>query len=472
VAGLFVNYRQADQPMAAAALDYLLAVHFGRPNVFRDCVSVDPGADYARAIVRRLETAEVLVVVIGPGWLAASDNGGQRLIDRPGDWVRAEIRIALDLRITILPVLMDDAPPPAPEELPADIRAMARFQAMRVRHDSFGADYRGLLGQLERHVRAYPDGPPDPAAGLAGQVPRGRWRRLVPVLTPVAAAALPTALAGLADRRRASEWLAALAATSTLALAMFLLGVLVVYATRSWSDSVDRQLTAMPSTGRQAGAIALVVAFLGGTMLVAYPLLSRGFLSGPLLFVLAILTVAGALVQWLYQQRLDNQWPPVEVRSEPAAIRGARARLLERLDAWTPPLPRGPRMQAEYALRQLEEATAGLRELAVRNRRAWLRVDSARLAVGYPVWILGTVGMIGGAAVLDRFAEHRHPFGYLQAGAAVLAVAVLAAVTGELRYRHQRWQQRVVVEESSDDLRLLRLRLVRLAGSGDDPLPG
>src|SRR5262249_3868394 len=72
VAGLFLTYRQQDPPMVAAALDFLLAGHFGRDQVFRDCVSVPPGADYAREIEQRLAAAEVLVVVIGPGWLAAT----------------------------------------------------------------------------------------------------------------------------------------------------------------------------------------------------------------------------------------------------------------------------------------------------------------------------------------------------------------------------------------------------------------
>jgi hypothetical protein len=506
VAGLFVNYRQADQPIGAAALDYLLAVHFGRAHVFRDCVSVAPGADYAREIMRRLRSAEVLVVIIGAGWLDRGGNAGPGWptgrgggagptlsagpgggagpavaagLGRgagPGEWVRQEIRIALRLRITIVPVLLGDRPPPGPDDLPADIRAMARCQAARIRHTSFGADVRALLDLLERHVTPSQDCPPGQPAPDPASRPR-RWPRLMMrVAAPLAALAVPAVLAGaaFADPRDARDALAALAAAAVLALLMFGLGVLVVYAARGWSDSLDRQVTTLPATGREAAAFGLVVALLGVAAAVSYPLRER--LSPPpalwlLLAAVGIVTIGWAALQWLRQYRLDAQWPPAEVRPDPAAIRAARARLLERMNAWAPPLSRQQRIQAERALRQLEEATAALRELAGRRRRFRPRPEGTRHSAGYPVWVCGTVGLVAGATLFDRRAAWPEPAHYPLAAVAVLLVATVGLLTGELRYRHQRWQQQVVVAESSDDLRMLWMRLAHLVGAGLDP-PG
>jgi hypothetical protein len=82
VVDIFVNYRTVDAPFAAAACYELLVARFGKNRIFRDCLSMLPGAVYPKAIKDALEQALVLVVIIGPHWLATGANG-QRLVDRP-----------------------------------------------------------------------------------------------------------------------------------------------------------------------------------------------------------------------------------------------------------------------------------------------------------------------------------------------------------------------------------------------------
>ena len=62
-------------------------------------MSINPGEAYSESILAALEQVRVLVVLIGPDWLGEDSETGVRLIDREHDWVRREIRHALERQI-------------------------------------------------------------------------------------------------------------------------------------------------------------------------------------------------------------------------------------------------------------------------------------------------------------------------------------------------------------------------------------
>lgn len=146
--GIFVSYRTADQSYAAAGIYRELCSRFGAARVFRDQNSMPPGTIYPEAIRRALLRCDVLVAVIGPHWLTAADSAGVRLLDDPRDWVRMEVEMALRLGITVMPVLLDGADPPAAADLPAEIGALAHAQAARVRHGHLEADIAALANAI------------------------------------------------------------------------------------------------------------------------------------------------------------------------------------------------------------------------------------------------------------------------------------------------------------------------------------
>ena len=119
--GVFINYRTVDDPLGAALIHDRLALRFGDENVFRDCVSLTPGAHYPSSIRIALENAAVLVAVIGPRWLTLTDESAVRLIDREHDWVRQELALAFDTGIPVLPVLLKDTPANAIMPMMADL---------------------------------------------------------------------------------------------------------------------------------------------------------------------------------------------------------------------------------------------------------------------------------------------------------------------------------------------------------------
>jgi hypothetical protein len=76
--------------------------------VFQDVDSIRPGDDFAAEIEAAVGACSVLLAVIGPRWLTVEGDSGRRL-DDPQDWVRLEIEAAIQRRVRIIPVLIDDA---------------------------------------------------------------------------------------------------------------------------------------------------------------------------------------------------------------------------------------------------------------------------------------------------------------------------------------------------------------------------
>jgi hypothetical protein len=151
--GVFINYRTVDNPIGAAGIHDALANRFGKDKVFRDCASLEAGAQYPAAIRDALNRSDVLVSIIGPQWLTLTDDmTGERLIDREHDWVRRELVWAHERDIRVIPVLLVDTPAhavhPKASELPPDIRWFAYVQAFEFSHRRFGTDLERLAARL------------------------------------------------------------------------------------------------------------------------------------------------------------------------------------------------------------------------------------------------------------------------------------------------------------------------------------
>jgi tetratricopeptide (TPR) repeat protein len=144
---VFINYRTVDARFGAAAIYELLVERFGRSRIFLDNQSMEPGSVYPEQIRVALESMRVLVVLIGPNWLVGAGDGSVP-VHRDRDWVRREIRRALERAVPIVPVLLDGVKLPSPESLPADIRGLVHRQTAEVRHRTLGVDVGRLAGRL------------------------------------------------------------------------------------------------------------------------------------------------------------------------------------------------------------------------------------------------------------------------------------------------------------------------------------
>jgi len=122
--GIFISYRREDSQALAGRLFDRLAHHYGKETVFRDIDAIDPGAEFAKVIAERIGACDALVALIGERWLDAKDTAGQRRLDLPRDFVRAEISEALAQQKLVIPALIEGAPMPMREALPPDLATL------------------------------------------------------------------------------------------------------------------------------------------------------------------------------------------------------------------------------------------------------------------------------------------------------------------------------------------------------------
>ena len=103
---VFVSYRREDSEGQARALSLELVKLLGQEFVFMDVDSIALGRDFRQILHERLESCDVMVALIGPGWLDAKDPSGNRRLESPTDLVRQEIAAALQRNIPVIPVLL------------------------------------------------------------------------------------------------------------------------------------------------------------------------------------------------------------------------------------------------------------------------------------------------------------------------------------------------------------------------------
>jgi hypothetical protein len=164
MAGVFISYRRDDTLWCAGRLFDRLSRTFGATRVFIDVESLHPAEHFSVALQRRVSSSDIVLVLIGPRWLATAGDGARRL-DNPRDLVRAEVAAALALGKPIIPILVEPAVRPEPGDLPEDVRGICDCTFFELEHAKFPSDAERLI-ELVREKTAV-----DPA------VPQ---RRLVP----------------------------------------------------------------------------------------------------------------------------------------------------------------------------------------------------------------------------------------------------------------------------------------------------
>jgi TIR domain-containing protein/WD40 domain-containing protein len=149
---VFISYRRQESSGLAGRLYDWLADRFGDDQVFMDVDTIGLGTDFAEVIAEAVSSCEVLLAVIGPRWVTATDEDGRRL-DVPGDIVHMEIAAALERDVHVIPILVEGAVMPRPQELPEGLTGLARRNALSVRHESFRSDTDRLLAAIEPILR-------------------------------------------------------------------------------------------------------------------------------------------------------------------------------------------------------------------------------------------------------------------------------------------------------------------------------
>jgi hypothetical protein len=151
--GIFISYRRQDEPNFAGRLYDRLAERFGDDRVFIDIDSIDLGLDFTDVIDQSLARCKVMLVVIGRGWLGATDADGEPRLENPDDFVRLEIEKAMSRRdVRVIPIVVEGAVVPRSAKLPSTLAPLARRNGIEMSHARFAGDTERLIKTIERVI--------------------------------------------------------------------------------------------------------------------------------------------------------------------------------------------------------------------------------------------------------------------------------------------------------------------------------
>jgi formylglycine-generating enzyme required for sulfatase activity len=146
---IFISYRRDDSAGYALHLFDSLSARFGRDRIFMDIEQIEPGADFVQAIEGAVGSCDVLVALIGRHWLTATDGTSRRL-DDPNDFIRLEIVSALNRNVRVIPVLVQGATMPGPQDLPEEMASFSRRNAFELSDRRWKHDVDQLIAALEK----------------------------------------------------------------------------------------------------------------------------------------------------------------------------------------------------------------------------------------------------------------------------------------------------------------------------------
>src|SRR3984893_8541237 len=171
-AKVFISYRRADSAGYSGRVMDRLDREVGRDLVFMDVDAIPLGTNFSKVLHEEVAKCGVLLAVIGPNWLDARDEDGNRRLDNPNDFVRLEIAAARHRHTPVIPILLDGAKVPKAAQLPKDLEELALRNGLDVRHASFHYD-------MDRLIRGIKGPSGQAAAPPASRVPPEAEARLL-----------------------------------------------------------------------------------------------------------------------------------------------------------------------------------------------------------------------------------------------------------------------------------------------------
>jgi hypothetical protein len=151
---IFLCYRREDTQDAAGRLHDRLIDAFGCERVFMDIDSVPLGIDFVEHVTDQIRRCSAVIVMIGKQWQTIKDKKRRRRLDHEDDLVRAEIRAALQQKIPVIPVTVQNAAMPQAEDLPDDIRLLVRRNGIELSATRWRTDVERLIKELDRVMRS------------------------------------------------------------------------------------------------------------------------------------------------------------------------------------------------------------------------------------------------------------------------------------------------------------------------------
>ncbi len=160
-----MSHRPGDAPAHVGRLIDWLHTQVDPSQVFSDVQPAESGGDVVQAVKEVVASCDVVLVVIGDGWLNGRD--GSNPLENAEDSVRLEVETAFDADIKVVPILIEDAEMPTSRQLPPSLDRLARQGPIRLSDASWRDDLKHVVEALRSTTRV---------GGLWARVKRSRLR--------------------------------------------------------------------------------------------------------------------------------------------------------------------------------------------------------------------------------------------------------------------------------------------------------
>ena len=168
---VFISYRRGETTIYAGRLFDGLTAELGADQVFMDVDAIEPGADFVEHIEREVGACEILIALIGRNWVDVTDAEGQRRLEDPQDFVRLELSTGLSRDIRVIPVLVQGARMPRAEQLPDDLKSLARRNALEIEDIRWRYDFARLVEVIQKVNQGVSVGKAIETSGVRSFVP-------------------------------------------------------------------------------------------------------------------------------------------------------------------------------------------------------------------------------------------------------------------------------------------------------------
>lgn len=144
---IFLSYRRDDTLAVSGRVSDQLIAAFGVDRVVFDLESTPIGVDFRDHIRSEIAKCHSLVAVIGPNWIGRTEDRVR--LQEEDDYVRLELREAIEHSVRIFPVLVGGATMPPPNVFPAEL---ARISFLNAAELDVGRDFHIHMRRLIREI--------------------------------------------------------------------------------------------------------------------------------------------------------------------------------------------------------------------------------------------------------------------------------------------------------------------------------
>ena len=170
---IFISYRAEDTEGFAVQVSDQLRMRFGEGATHSEGDHANGDQAPAYKIESEIRDCKVVIAVIGPKWLSASDDKGHPRLENPDDTVRLQISAAFKGHKKVIPLLSKGARMPDADSLPSEIASLSKLQPVELTDVDTFKNLEPLIAKLEPFVE-------EPAADSGPRV-----EELAPAVQPV-----------------------------------------------------------------------------------------------------------------------------------------------------------------------------------------------------------------------------------------------------------------------------------------------